>query len=148
MFGRKPKRVEINARLSDAALDELADAIALRIVNARELRMKDALRTLEEDAVFSEYGKDKLFNELFFEWKAKDGIECRRCEDGELEWSLDFYNWVIECASMDMPKYFTYGGFIDAYSDRLQDLYKDAKADARIRMEDKEGLLPRPGEEE
>ena len=148
MFERKQKRVKINAHLSDAALGELADAIAARIDEAREIRAKDALRKLDEGAVFFEYGKDKLFDELFFERKAQGGVECRRREDGELEWSLDFYNWVVENASMDMPKYFTYGDFIEAYSDRLQDLYKDAKANARIRMEDEEGLLPRPGEEE
>ena len=148
MFGWKQKRVEINANLSGEALDELANAIAVRIDEAREIRAKNALRKLDEGAVFLEYGKDKLFNELFYEWNAKDGVECRRREDGELEWSRDFYNWVVENASMDMPKYFTYGDFIEAYSDRLQDLYKDAKANARIRMEDEEGLLPRPGEEE
>ena len=147
MFGHKQKRVEINACLSGAALDELAEAIALRIDNARELRAKDALRALEKDAVFSEYGKDKLFNELFYSWKT-DTVACERREDGELEWSLDFYNWVVENTSGDMAEHFTYAGFIEAYSDRLQDLYEEAKAEARIRMEEKEGLLPRPGEEE
>lgn len=146
MFGHKQKKVEIGACLSGAALDELAEAIAMRIDDARELRAKDALRALEEDAVFSKYGKDKLFKELFAAWAGD--IRCRRREDGELEWSRDFYHWVVDCTLSDLPKYFTYDGFIEAYSDRLQDLYEDAKAEARIRMEDEEGLLPRPGEEE
>ena len=147
MFGHKQKRVEINACLSGAALDELAEAIALRIDDARELRMKDALRSLEEDAVFSKYGKDKLFKELFSTWRTGD-ISCKRREDGELEWSQDFYHWVVGGTYSDLPKYFTYDGFIEAYSDRLKDMYEEAKAEARIRMEEEEGLLPRPGEEE